>query len=56
MKAQTKGIKTNTLPFISALRPLELGIRSSGVNKLETLKLFMQNENRHLFKSKLKIT
>lgn len=35
MKAQIKGIKNKPLLFISALRPLELGIKSSGVNKLE---------------------
>lgn len=43
MKAQIKETKTTPLLFISAFRPLELGIKSSGVNKLETLKLFMQS-------------
>lgn len=38
MKAQIKGIKSKALPFISA--PLEMGIKSSGVNKLETQKIF----------------
>jgi len=43
MKAQIKAIKTNPLPFISALRPLGLGIKSSGGKKLGTLKIFMQS-------------
>lgn len=38
MKAQIKGIESKALPFISA--PLELGIKSFGVNKLETQKIF----------------
>lgn len=38
MKAQIKGIESKALPFTSA--PLELGIKSSGVNKLETQKIF----------------
>lgn len=43
MKAQIKGIKNKPLPFISAFSLLKWGIKSSGVNKLETLKLLMQN-------------
>lgn len=38
MKAQIKGIKSKALPFISA--PLEMGIKPSSVNKLETQKIF----------------
>lgn len=41
-RPKLKGLN-KPLPFLSALRPLELGIKSSGVNKLETLKLLMQN-------------
>lgn len=38
MKAQIKEFESKALPFISA--PLELGIKSSCVNKLETQKIY----------------